>query len=243
MLANSAMPVADRHGLPRMPMSSAISEENGRLRDVRRGPSRSATVDVVTDYDAFIALEAEWNDAVERARVPHPFLSHEWVRTWWDAFSTPTTRLLYPGRARQRPRDGDRALRCATRRAMYGIPARRVRFIHNDHTPRTDMIIADDADASYQAIWRALRTDREGWDVLLLGQLERDSKTHQAFREFAAAERLRTGTWRSSDSPYLPITGTWDAYLNSLPAKFRSNLRNRLSRLTKIGPVAARDPD
>ena len=64
---------------------------------------------------------------------------------------------------------------------MYGIPARRVRFIHNDHTPRTDVIVADDAEASYRAIWHALRTDRERWDVLLLGQLERDSKTHAGF--------------------------------------------------------------
>jgi CelD/BcsL family acetyltransferase involved in cellulose biosynthesis len=194
-------------------------------------------VDVISEYPAFVAFEAEWNDAARRARVPHPFLSHEWVRTWWDAFSTPTTRL-YVQVVRANGRVTAIAPFVRDTAVMYGIPARRVRFIHNDHTPRTDMIIAGDAEASYQAIWRALRTDREGWDVLLLGQLERDSKTHQAFRELAAAERLRTGTWRSNDSPYLPITGTWDAYLNSLPAKFRSNLRNRLSRLTKIGSVS-----
>jgi CelD/BcsL family acetyltransferase involved in cellulose biosynthesis len=194
-------------------------------------------VDVISDYTAFVAFEAEWNDAVERARIPHPFLRHEWVRTWWEAFSTPATRP-YIQVVRANGRVTAIAPFMRDMGAMYGIPARRVRFIHNDHTPRTDVIIADDAEASYQAIWRALRTDRERWDVLLLGQLERSSKTQQAFLEFAAAERLRTGTWRSSDSPYLSITGTWDAYLNSLPAKFRSNLRNRMSRLAKIGPVS-----
>jgi CelD/BcsL family acetyltransferase involved in cellulose biosynthesis len=121
---------------------------------------------------------------------------------------------------------------------MYGIPARQVRFIHNDHTPRTDIIVADGADASYEAIWQALHGAGERWDVLLLSQLERGSATADAFRRFAAREGLHTGTWRSSDSPYLAIAGGWDAYLNTLPAKFRSNLRNRLSRLSKLGPVS-----
>ena len=35
---------------------------------------------------AFDRLETEWNDAVERAAVPHPFLRHEWLHTWWECF-------------------------------------------------------------------------------------------------------------------------------------------------------------
>jgi CelD/BcsL family acetyltransferase involved in cellulose biosynthesis len=54
----------------------------------------------------------------------------------------------------------------------------------------------------------------------------------------AAADRCPTGIWQSGDSPYLPLNGTWDSYWNSLPAKFRSNIRNRMSRLTKIGEPA-----
>jgi CelD/BcsL family acetyltransferase involved in cellulose biosynthesis len=194
-------------------------------------------VDVVSDYAAFVALEGEWNEAVERARVPHPFLRHEWMRTWWDAFSTPAMRL-YIQVVRANGRVAAIAPFMRDTATMYGLPTRRVRLIHNDHTPRTDLIIADEPAASYQAIWRALRTDRDRWDVLLLSQLEREATSHRVLREFAAAERLRTGLWKSSDSPYLPITTSWDTYLNSLPAKFRSNLRNRLSRLTKIGPVS-----
>jgi CelD/BcsL family acetyltransferase involved in cellulose biosynthesis len=212
--------------------------------DVATAPNAGAialgdayAVDVISDYDAFVALEGEWHDAVTRARVPHPFLRHEWVRTWWDAFHTPATRLyIQVVRANGRITAIAPLLRDTV--TMYGIPARCVRFIHNDHTPRTDMIIASDAEASYQAIWRALRTGRERWDVLLLSQLERGSRTHQAFSGFAAREGLHTGTWRSSDSPYLPIASGWDAYVSTLPAKFRSNLRNRLSRLSKIGPVS-----
>jgi CelD/BcsL family acetyltransferase involved in cellulose biosynthesis len=206
---------------------------------IARSPARAdaQAIEVVTDYDAFVNLEAEWNDAVVRARIPHPFLRHEWVRTWWDAFRTPQSRLhIQIVRANGRVTAIAPFMRDTA--TMYGIPARRVRFIHNDHTPRTDIIVAEDADASYRAIWRALRQVRERWDVLQLSQIERGSHTDRIFRELAAADGLRTGSWRSSDSPYLPIAGTWEAYSSSLSAKFRANLRNRLSRLTRLGTAS-----
>ena len=39
---------------------------------------------------------------------------------------------------------------------MYGVPVRRLRLMHNDHTPRADFIVAEQTSASYKAIWRAL---------------------------------------------------------------------------------------
>ena len=193
-------------------------------------------VRTVTDYQAFLDLEAEWNDAVGRARIAHPFLRHEWVRAWWDAFATPGMRLYI-----QVVRAGGRVVAIAPfvrdEGVMYGIPARRVRLIHNDHTPRTDVIVTDDAAAACRAMWRALHDDDQEWDVLQLSQLQRGSPTRRIFQELAAADAYRTGTWDSSDSPYVLLPDTSDAYFNSLPAKFRSNLRNRLSRLTRFGPV------
>ena len=97
---------------------------------------------------------------------------------------------------------------------MYGVPVRRIRLIHNDHTPRTDVIVAAHPDESYRAIWSALRDDRDA-----LGRAaaqparEPDRATREAILEHAAADGCSTGIWKSSDSPYLPLAGTWDAYL------------------------------
>lgn len=194
----------------------------------------SCVVDAVSDYAAFMQLEAEWNDAVEAAGITHPFLRHEWVRTWWDAFSTPGARLyILVVRAHGRITAIAPFMRETV--PMYGVPTRRIRFIQNDHTPRTDVIVAAQPAESYRAIWSALRADRDRWDVLQLSALERQSDTRRVFEELAAADRCATGVWHGSDSPYLSLTGTWEEYLNGLPAKFRSNLRNRISRLTKIG--------
>src|SRR5687767_5219466 len=162
----------------------------------------SCTVEVVTDDAAFANLEVEWNDTVERAGIAHPFLRHEWIRTWWDAFRTPGARL-YIMVVRAHGRITAIAPFMRDTSPMYGVPVRRVRFLQNDHTPRTDIIVAAQPDESYRAIWNALRADRDRWDVLLLSPLERESDTRRIFGELATAAVCATGVWRGSDSPYL----------------------------------------
>jgi CelD/BcsL family acetyltransferase involved in cellulose biosynthesis len=218
----------------------------GTLPGLGIGASGLATTEVVADYSAFLRLEAEWNDAVARAQIPHPFLRHEWIRTWWDSFG-PSTRSARSGQANRElhiivVRDEGRIIAIAPlmreTALAYGLPVRRLALLANDHTPRTDFVIADKPDEAYRAICDALLRDIDQWDVLQLTQLLRTSTTVAVMSQFATQEGLPTGTWKSSDSPYLELTGTWDSYWASLSSKFRSNVRNRLSRLKQVGEPA-----
>ena len=195
--------------------------------------STETTTEIVSDYDCFLDLEAEWNEAVERAGVTHPFLCHEWFRTWWDCFGANRSLHIVVARA------GGRILAIAPlmreQVQMYGMSVRKLDLIHNDHTPRADFIVAGPAQDAYRAIWNELQARRREWDVLQLSRLPRESATRGAFEQLAAEGRYPTGLWQGDVSPYLTLDGTWDTYLAGLSAKFRSNVRNRLSRLTKLG--------
>ncbi len=193
-------------------------------------------MNTVTDAGEFLRLEAEWNDLVDRAGIRHPFLRHEWMRTWWECFGVGRALHIVITRSNDRIIAIAPLLRESV--SMCGVPVRRLRLMHNDHTPRADFIVAEQCERAYKAIWRALVEAKDQWDVLLLGQLPRDSRTRELFASFAATDRCALGVWRSSDSPYVELNGTWDEYLESLPAKFRSNVRNRLARLTRIGEPA-----
>jgi CelD/BcsL family acetyltransferase involved in cellulose biosynthesis len=196
----------------------------------------ACTVDTVTDAAAFARLESEWNEAVDRAAVAHPFLRHEWLRTWWECFGE--GRRLHILIVRSESRIIAIAPLLWETASMYGVPVRRLRLMFNDHTPRADFIVAEAGERAYRAIWTALSETRDRWDVLLLGQLPRDSRTRAVFARLAAADGASIGVWQSSDSPCLELHGTWEGYFGSLPAKFRSNVRNRMSRLWKIGEPA-----
>jgi CelD/BcsL family acetyltransferase involved in cellulose biosynthesis len=188
---------------------------------------------VIDDEAAFVDLEAEWNDTVDRAGLPHPFLRHEWIRTWWECFGSGGRLHVVIVRA------GGRIAAIAPLMAetvwMYGLPVRRLRLLHNDHTPRADFIVAERPDESYRAMWTALRQTNAGWDVLQLGQLPQQTSTGDAMRALATADGYKIGVWRSGDAPYLKVDRTWDQYFTGLTAKFRQNVRNRLSRLTRLG--------
>jgi len=196
-------------------------------------PAVACAVEAITDMDAFVRLECEWNDAVERAGVTHPFLHHEWLRTWWECFGA--GHRLHILIVRSGARIVAIAPLMAETARMCGLRVRRLRLMHNDHTPRAYFIVAEQADAAYHAIWAALMDERDRWDVLQLGQLPAASRTRDVLSALAAESGCTTGIWHSGDAPYLALSGTWDEYFGRLSGKFRQNVRNRTSRLHRIG--------
>jgi CelD/BcsL family acetyltransferase involved in cellulose biosynthesis len=195
------------------------------------------SVDLVSDKAAFLALEGEWNDAVDRAAIAHPFLRHEWVRIWWEAFCTEGQQLhiLVVRRDSQVCAIAPLMFEHAQ---MYGLPVRRIRFLQNDHTPRADVIVAGHIDDSYRALWHAIHDGGSRWDVLQLSQIPGESSSRDRFRQLAAAEGRQTGVWESGAAPYLRLAPTWDTLANGLSSKFKQNLRNRLGRLSQFGEPA-----
>lgn len=194
----------------------------------------SPTIEVVTAVDRFLALEPEWNDAVERAGVAHPFLTHEWMRTWWECFGG-ANRSLHIIVVRRAGEVLAIAPLMRERTHMYGVPVRKLDFIQNDHTPRADVIVAGPPAGAWRALWCGLQDSRSEWDVLQFSRLASDSASRALLERLAAVAGCPTGVWQGDVSPYLALSCSWDAYVATLSAKFRSNLRNRLSRLTKIG--------
>ena len=191
------------------------------------------TTEVVSDYDTFARLQPEWNDAARRASAHSPFLLHEWFHTWWDSFGS--GRKLHLVIARDAGTIVGIAPLMVEQVHIYGLPVRRLDLLHNDHTPRADWIVDRSVPNAYAALWAAVHESRDRWDLLQLSRLPQDSPTLRAIDGLAQRDGCLTGQWRGDVSPYLTLSGSWDSYSASLPAKFRSNVRNRVSRLTKIG--------
>jgi CelD/BcsL family acetyltransferase involved in cellulose biosynthesis len=101
--------------------------------------------------------------------------------------------------------------------------------LYNPHTPRFDFIVArHEAEGVYRSIWRHLR-ETAGWDMLELCQLRADSRTLTEIPRLARRDGCAAGVWRGEQSPYIPFSGTWDAYFAGLDR----NQRNKMRRMTK----------
>jgi CelD/BcsL family acetyltransferase involved in cellulose biosynthesis len=198
-------------------------------------PAPACRAEFVTDRGAFVALEPAWNALTEEAGLDHPFLSHAWVRTWWDCFGAGSELQIVVVRA------GKDLIAIAPlmlgRVRLYGLPVRQLAAISNDHTPRFEFIVARRADEAYREIWRLLAAHRDRWDVLKLYPLPDGSRTLTDLPAPAVEHGFLTGTWRAEDSPYVPLGGGWERYFMSLSHNHRAQMRKRLRRLARVGTV------
>lgn len=192
-------------------------------------------VETVSDYESLLALEPDWNRLVDEAGIDHPFLSHEWICTWWECFCADKQLHILVVKAGGEPIAIAPLMLGQDR--LYGVTVRRLQLISNVHAQRSDFIVGRGAEAAYRAIWERVAADEALWDVLVLPQIPASSETLERLPGLAREDGFRVGIWRSTDSPWLRLSGTWDAYLSGLANKHRSNLRNRLRRLDRLGPV------
>jgi CelD/BcsL family acetyltransferase involved in cellulose biosynthesis len=189
----------------------------------------------ITDHSTFLALEPAWDALVAEAGIDHPFLTHAWLRVWWDCFGMgKELRIVVVRRGAEilaiAPLMFDQA-------RLYGVTVRQLSSITNDHTPRFNFIVAGRADEAHAEIWKQLATHQNRWDVLKLCQLPADSQTLTDLQELAAEDEFLAGIWRAEDSPYARLEGSWDRYNMSLTCNHRSQMRKRLRRLSGLGSV------
>jgi CelD/BcsL family acetyltransferase involved in cellulose biosynthesis len=201
--------------------------------DAFRDTRSKLGVETISDYRAFLRLETAWNRLVEEAGIDHPFLRHEWVRTWWECFGAGREMQLLVVKAEKDVAAIAPLMRSDGR--IYGNRVRRLQSISNEHTPRFDFIVGRRHEGASRAIWNFLSDRRSEWDIVEVQRLPPGSRALADLPRLTERETFLTGFWHDSDSPYLQLNGRWEEYFESLDRKHRSNLRNRLKRLNRLG--------
>lgn len=214
---------------------SLVSEPVAHPADRAAGDNLPWDVEVVTDYQAFVLLEPIWNRLVEESGVDHPFMRHEWVRTWWDCFKPDGS--LYIVVVKEGPKVVALAPLMLDRGKIYGCPVRRLRGIANIYTERFDFICGERPKEACRAIWKHLAQQATKWDMLELRQIPEQAHVKEHLLRDAFEDKFLLGQWHSTDGPYIPVQQPWDAYLKGLSKKHVSNLRGRVKGLHRVGTV------
>jgi CelD/BcsL family acetyltransferase involved in cellulose biosynthesis len=209
-------------------------EEQVLSRSQALGPDE-LQVEVISDTARFDAIGAEWDSLVERAGVERMFVSHTWVRTWWEAFGQGRQLHIITVRA------GGELVAVAplmrTRSGVYGLKVNSIESIYNPHTPRYDFIIAaDDDQRVYRRIWHEL-AENSDCDMVLLAQVPEDSRTIPVVQKLAQDDGWLTGQWTPQPSPYIRLACTHAEFSRRLKGSFQYNLRKRYEKLGKLGPI------
>ena len=198
--------------------------------------SRAPGVEVVTTRAAFAALQSEWDALVDRSGG-ELFYRHAFLRIWIDNFAPGEKLRVLTLRAE----DGRlvAALPLVWRWSkLQGVhlPVRELAAPANVHSCRFDLVAEEGrAEAVAEAFLARIRAMRD-WDVLLLTDVPEGGNGF-ALREEAKRRGMPTGEWESMNSPYVPLSGTWEQMQKTWDSKFRANLRRRRKRLEEKGKV------
>ncbi len=217
-------------------LSRGQPAEQPKARQVlAAGTAQALRVEVISDASALLALQPVWDDLMQRSGVDHPFLSHAWITSWWEAFGAGRGLRVLAVYA------GEKCIALAPlmmeHTHVYGIPVRSLELLANEHTPRSGFLVSERSDEVCRALIEAMNQLGDRWEMVVLPQLADGTQTLELMERMAKLAGIATGIWRAPVSPRLELRGDWEAYLKSLRPKQRTNLRNRLNRLKRIGPV------
>ncbi|MBI3361570.1 MAG: GNAT family N-acetyltransferase [Chloroflexi bacterium] len=189
-------------------------------------------VTIYRDPSAFDALASEWNTLVDQNPALPPFMRREWLSLWWRIVGIGELFLVAAREDSGRaigiaplyvdPSDGRRVVR----NVGYGTP------FYMDISDYLDFIIAPGREAEvYAAMLEALcGPDAPDWDRIELCNLAEWSPLLTGFEAQATQRGLKIEKSPLSTCPALQLPDSFDAYLESLDAKQRREIKRKMRR-------------
>ena len=180
----------------------------------------------------FAALAQEWEKLHAGAKLASIFGSFDWQHLWWRTYGPGRSLKLLVAR-RAETIVGLLALHIETVK-MLMFPVRRLRFVGTGGDTFPDdlgpVLGAGDESETARALAEAVM-GIDGWDVLLLTDMNPACPFTAAMEAAARGGRLPVQTGRSDRIAFLDLPPTWDAWLQSLSGDRRYRIRNIRKKL------------
>ncbi len=180
-----------------------------------------------TDQQCFDELHAEWSALVPVSQANLIFSTPEWHKHWWAAYRSGQLWVLEV-RADDRKLAGILPL-FIEEQAERGNVARIIGS--DDVTDYLDIIAhCDHIDAVYEALAAFLSENRTQFDVLEFSNIREESPTYKIFEQILATCGYEVTLEQQEVCPLFSVPDSFDAYLESLESKQRSELKRKLRR-------------
>ncbi len=180
------------------------------------------TVKVVRDRAGFEALAPVWDATLQRSTADTVFLTHEWLSTWVRHFAARRPLAVLVATC------GDKAVGLAPLMIRRRDRFNRLGTLGVETLDYEDIILSGNAEPDRAGILSALVDAAMAlpcWDYWQFNRIPGDSDTVELLQKEWERRGLRWSLAPSEQSPYVPISGSWDQYYESLSSRLRKNIR------------------
>lgn len=203
--------------------------------DERVNPNNVYTVEVVEDFQEFIELEKSWNSLLAGSYTDMPYLRHEWFRILWKYYGGDFRPRIYIVRKSDEVCVIAPMIEVKSKKLF--LSNKGLSSMTNERTNRCDIIYDKNDIEGLETLFNYWSDHEQEISFLELQYLLAASPTFDLLKRFAEERGFYYYHFKTLETPYFDIKGDFSDFLNTLKAKFKSNMRNREKRLSQLGTI------
>ena len=199
-------------------------------------------LDIVRTSPGQADLAIGWNQLLKNSASDVPFLRHEYISAWWENLGGGEWEqgdlCILTTRGSDHRLIGIAPFFFTTN--QEGIPALMLVGSHEISDYLDFIARPEDLPAFLQAVCSWLSSaGAPPWQVLDLYNILETSPTIDRLKEHSSQCSWGFSIERLQPSPYIPLPGDWESYLNGIDKKQRHEIRRKLRRAeAEEGPVS-----
>jgi len=177
----------------------------------------------------FRGAEGNWNRILPTSGEDDIFTRMDWLTAWWEVFGSKREMVLLE------ILEGKKVVGFAP--LMISLvgripPWRKLEFIASGPSDRSAVLAENGREDVHRAVWEYVAS-LGGWDEIEVREMRRGSPTAtNAMSAFPNARRAE------EVSPFIPMAGSYEKYLESLPRKNRRGLMRCWKRIIEKHDIA-----
>jgi CelD/BcsL family acetyltransferase involved in cellulose biosynthesis len=192
-------------------------------------------------------FESEWNQLLAQSLDNNPFLTYEWLTSWWKHFGKGRELKLFTTE-----REGAVSLAVPVMYSpckVFGSRRRKAEFVASGDSDYQSFLISNFQEAAryVNQLMESIMEDSKDADCVVFGDVPEDSAT-AILLEGIKGKGLGASSSETSVCPYVPLPDNYEAYSQTLGSNMRRNLkiwekqavkdyRVEFVKYDKIGPV------
>ncbi|MBE9528968.1 MAG: GNAT family N-acetyltransferase [Proteobacteria bacterium] len=192
------------------------------------------TVEVISNFEAFVELASEWNSLLDKSSANCLFLTHEWLSNWWLSYHAKRqeSSLAIITVREAGVLVGAAPIMLNTVKE-FCLKVTKASFIGDPTWTTGDFIVAKNTPSALNKL--AERLLKLKWTVMELGCIPEASASLSVITEILGSRRMRSSSAPSASSPYLRVESDWESFYAARSTRFKKALRNKQNKIKKAG--------
>jgi len=189
-------------------------------------------IEIIRDEDRFYSMRDDWNRLLEKSGADNPYLTHEWLSSWWKAYKDAKGLNIVVFKERGQI-IGVMPL-VLLRETICGVSIKVLKFF-SDHWGAMDLILTEGRAECIEEFFSWFLHAKIA-DAVILSRIPEDSKNAGIIERVVKGKKLNYEKKELKNTVIL-LEGNWADYLKGLTKKLRYEIKNKQKRLLGSGNV------